>query len=372
MNATLTLRPALLTAVTWCLAGVHLLVPAPARAVVHGGIEIGSRGVKAMVVDVRGEGEDVDFQVKLADTTNTSLVAGVAKTGRFDSRALTATAQAVKKYHERFRNEFQVAPERLHVVGSSGLVAPISDKPDLVKANQERLARAVKRETGLTMTFIDVKQEAELSIAGILPKSRRRTGVLIDIGGGNTKGGCLLGPRKYATFGVQFGSASFAALAKQKKAEDAKSLDVLCHNTVVPLLKKQLAELPNLVQRDRVYLSGGVVWAVATLTHPTAARAYTPLTLKDVEQLEAGLTAHPGAYPALDLSAVKDKQVRERALAEIARVKKAFRPGQLLAGMQILKSIYQELGDQKHYYFVRHGYLGWILAYVTEAAADAK
>ena len=60
---------------------------------------------------------------------------------------------------------------------------------------------------------------------------------------------------------------------------------------------------------------------------------------------------------------------RQRATAEWEKVKKVYPPAQLLAGLQVLKGVYREVGEEKHYLFARNGNLGWILAYVTESAA---
>jgi exopolyphosphatase/pppGpp-phosphohydrolase len=372
MNATSPIRATWCTALTWCLALPGFLTPGAIRAAVHGGIEIGAKGVKALVVEATGNGEDVRVKIKLSDTTNTALVAGIAGTGRFTQKALDDTVGAVKKYYNRFRGEFQITPQHIYVVGSSGLFAPIAAKPDLIKENQTRLAMAIKEQLNLPLTYIDVRREVELSIVGTLPNNRRKTGILIDVGGGNTKGGCQTGPGKFATFGFPFGTVTFSALARKNRARDARALSQLCDKTVVPLLKSKLSDLPSLANRDRVYLSGGVVWALATFTHPTASRTFTALTRKDVKAFEAGLAAHPGEYPEPDLSAVKDKELRRRALAEIARVKKVYRPEQLLAGTQIVKSVFQHLGSDRQFFFARHGYLGWILAYVNEAAVSAQ
>lgn len=356
---------------TSLLALCCFLAPANLRAAVHAGIEIGGKGVKATVVEVTGEGEDMVFKTKLSHTTNTALSAGVAKDGRFAPDAMSETARAVKAYYQRIRKDFDVPAAHIYVVGSSGLFAPIQDKPELIKKNQDALAEVVKEKTGLTPTFISARREAELSILGELPRGRRKTGLLIDIGGGNTKGGYLAAPGKFATFNVPFGTVTFTEYAKKKDAAAPKALVELAQKTLPPLLKKELAGLPELAKRDRIYLSGGVVWAVTTFAHPGDGRPYTPLTLKDVEQVEAKLLAAPGAYPTTDLAAVTDGKSRRRAEAELARVKKVYRAENLLGGIQVLKSAMQEVGGEKHFYFVRQGYLGWILAYVTEAAEKA-
>jgi exopolyphosphatase/pppGpp-phosphohydrolase len=340
----------------------------PARAELHGGIEIGGMGVKATVIDVTGDGDDLDIAIKLSDSTNTSLTTGVARTGKFAEDAVTDTAKAVKKYRERMAGEFMVPPANIHVVGSSGLFAAIADKEEQIRENKRTLLRAVLKETGVSMDFITVKQESELSIAGTLPKSRRAKGILVDIGSGNTKGGVQVGPGEYATFGVPFGTVTFAEYARKQNV-GPKDFAKLCAKAVAPPLRDQLITLPGLEKRDHVYLSGGTIWAVATLARPSDAKAYTPLTLKDVEDLEVKLLAHPDKLPEPDLSGITNDKQRARAAAEIARVRKTYPPERLLAGVAILKSIFRELeGDKRTFTFARHGQIGWILAYVTETA----
>jgi hypothetical protein len=369
MNA----KPANLSGCCAALAAILAFIsPASVRAEVYGGVEIGAKGVKATVLDVTGQGEDEEAVVKFADTSNTGLASDAAKDGRFGDAGLADTVKAVAAYCGRFHKEFGVAAERTYVVGSSGLFAAISDKPDLIKENQSRLSCAVKERTGLDMTFIDVRREAELSIVGVIPKKHRGDGVLIDIGGGNTKGGCEVEAGKFATFGVPFGTATFAELARKEGAGDATALTKLYGEKVSPLLKKGIAELPDMAKRDNVYLSGGVVWSAAIFTHPADAKPYTPLTLQDVEEFEAKLTAAAGAWPEPELPGIKDGIAREWARTEWEKVKKVYTPEQLLAGVHILKGAMQAAGPEKRFLFARNGYLGWILAYVAESAGGAK
>ena len=54
------------------LALYALLAPGALRAALHGGIEIGGKGVKATVLETTGEGEDVVFKTIYSHTTNTA------------------------------------------------------------------------------------------------------------------------------------------------------------------------------------------------------------------------------------------------------------------------------------------------------------
>src|SRR6266705_1372620 len=74
------------------LAATTLLISSTARADPYGGIEIGAKGVKATALDVTGGAEGFDTKSLMAKTQNTTLVSGLASTGRFDAKALEDTA----------------------------------------------------------------------------------------------------------------------------------------------------------------------------------------------------------------------------------------------------------------------------------------
>ena len=342
---------------------------APARAETHAGIELGAKGIKAIVLEINGSGEDAEINVKLNDTTNTALADGIAKNGKFDAAAVAQTVAAIKKYHERMTKEFGVAPNRLHVVGSSGLFAAISKKPDAVKSAQEALAGAVSRETGLELAFISVQLEADLSIRGIIPVKKSAHALLVDIGGGNTKGGFLKDDGNTATFGVPYGMLTWGDLVTKSGANDAAGVRELASTKLAPAIKAELEKLGDLKGRENVYLSGGLSFVVATLAHPGSAKGFTPLSLEDVGRVEAMLAASGDNFPSPDLSGIKDARVRERAQKELARAAKVYTPAQLRAGLALLKTVYAETDPtgKKHFFFARNGYLGWILAYVSAA-----
>src|SRR5438067_13101698 len=96
------------------------LATAPVRADQHGGIEIGARGVKAVVLDVT----DGDLKVIWSDTANTAITAGLAERGTFDPKAVAASVQAVKKFAEKMKDQ-SIRPENIHVAGSSGLFSAL-------------------------------------------------------------------------------------------------------------------------------------------------------------------------------------------------------------------------------------------------------
>ena len=355
---------------------VWALLAGRARADVHGGIEVGAKGVKATVVDVTGGADGYDVKVLMSGTQNTTLVAGLASSGRFEAGALQDTAAAVAKFAARMGKEQNVPAERLYVVGSSGLFSALAGKTDAIKANQDALAAAVRDACGLKMTFIDVDREVELSLAGTVPARDAGAAVLLDVGSGNTKGGYRDADKGCVSAGIPYGSVTFADLVKKRadKGTFAENADALREEVLAPALKKAAEGKPGLRQRPRVYLSGGASWALATLVRPGDRADYVALTADDVDAYRKLLLATPGAYPAPDLSAIADAAAREAARKEIEQVKGVFKPEQLLAGAEILKALSDELdfGKDKKVSFVRHAQVAWILAYVAEKAGAPR
>jgi exopolyphosphatase/pppGpp-phosphohydrolase len=344
-----------------------LMCPAPARAALHGGVEIGAKGVKATVIDARPGPHGLSVKPLFAGTYNATLSEGIAANGKFDPRALQATAAAVKKYVEEIEGKHKVPKENIYVVGSSGIFSPIEKDREAVKARQAELARAIKDATGRTMDFISPRREAELSIVGIVPRKLQDVSLLIDIGSGNTKGGYRDATKKFITFAVPFGSVTFTKAAEKRSASDpVKGGASVAEENLRPLLRSAVKEHPALTGRERVYLSGGACWALANFVKPADRSGYAALTGKDIDTYHKMLASKPGEYPVVDLSALSEKD-RAAAEKDIARIKKTFTPAQLLAGAEILKALSSEfkLQGEKKLYFARNGYLGWILAYAA-------
>jgi exopolyphosphatase/pppGpp-phosphohydrolase len=310
--------------VSMLLAILGLGLHGQARAEVHGGIEIGAKGVKATVLDVTDGTEGYDAKVLLSGTKNTALTAGLASAGRFEAGALKDTSAAVTKFAEQMRREYKVPDTRIYVVGSSGLFSALGSKKDAIQANQEALAAAIREACGLKIRFINVRREIELSIAGIVPAKCAADSLLLDIGGGNTKGGYHEPGKDCVTVSIPYGSVTFADLVKKhaEKGNYAESAATLRAEVLTPALKKGIDEKPELLKRQRVYLSGGAIWAMASFVRPSDRRSYVALTAADLAAYHKLLLKTPDAFPEIDLSAIEDEAMRKAAQKEIERVKK--------------------------------------------------
>ena len=346
----------------------------------YGGIEIGSKGVKATVIRVT-EGEEGNI-IKLiyAEVVNTTLMQ--LKDNKFAPDVIRDTVQAVQRLHGRMLAEYKVPEERINIIGSSGLRAD----------NPQDLVQAVRDKLGKPLSFLDVESEVQLSIVGTIPQryrtksgwaDNRGVSVLIDIGSGNTKGGYQVIRQMptgapdydYVTVGIPKGTVSFTNEVSQAVSDNdeleafARKARELSPASLRSALRKEMERKPGLFNRQRVYLTGGIVWAMATLLHPDDRRTLVPLTSDEIEMFYRQVTRDPQGLQKLlnpDLSKrIPNRAMRKDAEKELEAVRNSFSPRNLIAGAEILRAVNQEFSlTGKRIRFARYGYLAWILSYV--------
>ena len=345
-----------------CLAGAP---PGRAQDSLHGGIEIGAKGVKATVIRVTPGKEGLDTKMLFAKTANTTLSA--LKDGKFRADAIEETGDEVGKFFKRMEQEFKVPAKSVYVVASSGLPRP---------TNFDALVKIVKDKTGKDLRSINAKEEVVLSILGVVKPELRGTSALVDIGSGNTKGGYLekasAGMALQAvTFSVPLGTVTFTSRVKKEGGKFVEAAARLREPALAKPLAEAVAKHPGLTKRERVYLSGGLVWAMVTVLKPEAGNdSFVALSADDIEAFHKLVTQTPDAFPKVDLDGIKDARLRERAGKDLKRVRDTYTPDNLVAGSEILRALSAGLGFKgKQLLFPRYGYIAWIQSYVEGQGA---
>ncbi|MEP7339049.1 MAG: hypothetical protein ABI977_15040 [Acidobacteriota bacterium] len=364
-----------------CLTARAQIVAQSQPGALYGGIEVGSKGVKATAIRAT-EGED-GYNVKLvyAEVVNTTIMQ--LKDNKFAPDVIRDTASAIGKLLTRMKVEYQIPEDRIGIVGSSGLRAD----------NPQDLIKAVREKTGKTMSFLDVETEVQLSIVGTIPQRyRTRNGgwadnrgisMLLDVGSGNTKGGYQTirqmptgtADYDYVTVSIPKGTVTFTNEINQAVGDAAdltafaRKAKELSPASVRAALRKEMERKPGLYNRQRVYLTGGIVWAMMTLLHPEDRRTFVPVTGEDIDSFYRMVTGDPQGLQKLlnpNLSRrIQNRQVRLEAEKEIESVRNAFSPNNLIAGAEILKAANTDFAlSGKRIRFARYGYLSWILSYV--------
>jgi hypothetical protein len=358
--------------------GIHWYskpVPPPeqeSKGELYAGIEIGSKGVKLAVIERFKDPElDFDFRILKEDTANTTVIKGLKETKKFDPDALRDTAKAVKDYHKLAVEEHKVPAGRVFVVASSGVFAPLKDNANAIDDNKQSLARAIKEAIDVPLDFLDADQEVDLSILGTVPQKYLDTAVLIDIGSGNSKGGYRETGGRVAAWSIPYGTKSFhEEVSKRGGKFDVKALDDARDQVIAPALRKQVELRPGMENRERVYLSGGASWVTANLTHPRDRKTFRQLEADDIETLSRRLRDDLSRVPpAPSLAEISDEKLRKEIDSEINRAKDTFKPDELLAGLELLRTCSKEFkldrSDRKTY-FANNGKIGWLLGYLMD------
>ncbi len=342
----------------------------------YGGIEIGAKGIKSLVLRVVSEDEGYNVTILNAEVINTTLVQ--TRDGKFTQQAIRDTGQVVQRFYQRMQQEFRVPADQINVIGNSGLIGD----------NPQDIADEVKRRIGVEIDFLDIETEVQLTIAGTIPRryrvgrtwyDNRSVSVMVDVGSGNTKGGyqqlrqVAIGrpDYDYVSWGMPIGTVTFTNEVNKLAGGDTdlqsfiKRSQELSVSLLRPTIRNEVSRKPGLLNRKKVYVSGGVVWSMVTLLHPEDRRSYIPVTLNDINTFYARMTTDPDSLLNPDLSGIRNPTVREEAQREVESVRNTFTTRNLIAGAEVLKAVANELGfPGKTLIFARFGYLSWVLNYV--------
>jgi len=350
----------------------------------HGGIEIDSEGIKAAVIRVSDIAQGSGAEVIYTEVFNTALTRN--QNGKVTSEAIKAAGQAILRFYTRMRQQHQVPPRQIHIIGSS----------DLGADNLGELAKEVRSGTGVSMTFLSLESESQLSVIGTIPRryregttwfDNRSQSIVIDIGSNKTKGGYqqlrqpLLGDPYYDFVAVEIprGTVSFTNEINRAVGEDAginkfaAGARALSESSIKTPLRDELKKQPGLVYRKKIYLNGAIVRAMMTLLRPEDRQSFLPLTVDDINIFYQRAIYSPQVLLNPSLSRIRNDEVRKEVERELEVVRSAFTPKSLIAGAEILKAVASEYNFQeegKKILYVRFSNMSSILSYLLLRAGE--
>jgi hypothetical protein len=341
------------------------------------GIEVGSKGVKMSILELKNSEATVDFQILKDTAVNTDFIS-------FSPQTFDATLKGLIGLYITAAKEYDIPSKRIFTVISSGvkMQAEKSNKTDWIN-NLIDSFRLKINDPYRKVDVVDVQQEARLSHLGIVPESKRYSTFLIDIGSGNTKGGFFpYGDLStFRLFQLNWGTKSVSN-ATEKRCEHDNSLDNYNRQLSKVLGGAENTDIIYAVNAsgsyklsDNIAVSGGAAWAVANLTHPEMTEdAIVPVTYKEVEKLCEKLYNNFDALaPAFLAQNITRSSDREQAIKNIKAVQKVFDQKALMAGAGLLLKIMRQFSsayETKQYFLVKNGSVGWISAYVDQSVEN--
>jgi hypothetical protein len=347
------------------------------NSTVYTGIEVGSKGVKMSIIEVGKNAKSSGALAILKDTSvNTDFIT-------FTDATFSATLNGLSGLYNKALKDYQIPSEKIFTVLSSGV--KMQAEKDQKTAWMHRLIDSFRvkiNEPMRRVEIVDVMQEARLSHLGIVPDARRYTTFLIDIGSGNTKGGFFPfgNTSDFKLFQVNWGTKS-TTNETDKRCEEDKSLANFNKQLYKVLAAAENAEIIYAVNAsgayplsDNIAVSGGIAWAIATLTHPELIdNPVVSVSFDEIRKFSEKLYSNFPVYAASFLAGnINRPNEKEAVMKEVTRVHQVFDQKSLMAGCGLLLKImrqFESAFDTKHFYLVKNGQVGWVSAYVDQQVA---
>lgn len=342
------------------------------------GIEVGSKGVKMSVIEMgKNAKSSGSFHILKDTSVNTDFIS-------FTGSSFDATLSGFTALYNKALKEYKIPAKRIFTVISSGvkMQAEKDNKTDFIN----RLIQSFRQNTGepdRQVEVVDVEKEAKLSHLGIVPESRRYNTFLIDIGSGNTKGGFFPfgNTKEFKLFQLNWGTKSTANATEKRMDGDASLVNfnrqlqrVLAgaENTEIIYAVNASGAFPL---SDNIAVSGGIAWAVATLTHPELID--NPIVSVSFDEVRRFCEKLYGNYESLSskslTASISRSADKETAITEIDRVHKVFDQRALMSGAGLLMKImrqFESAFETKTFYLIKNGQVGWVSAYVDDVTED--
>jgi hypothetical protein len=348
------------------------------QSITYAGIEIGSNGPRYVLVEFLPVTKGgTNFRFLSNQQTAARLTDGMEKTGTFNEQELRKTVLSVKAFYDRLVKEHAIPPERIAIVSSVGLFGPITSRKDLDQKEKARLtgqcrktlAAEVKKATGQTMEFANLRQVAEYQLKSVVRHSDLHDAVFLDVGGGGTRGGYsdaagliheIQGPGIRQFMGLVKDGLEDGVFADRAMAISEKHLREPFRNG--------LGKDPEFSVRGKIYLAGGITWVMTNCQHPEEADDYVRLSAGDIEAFAGRVRKTPDLLSKIQPSESLPEDRRNSLKKEYSRMRSAFKtPENLIAGADILQALSTELKfSGRDVWFYRYSDFAWLASYIDE------
>ncbi len=337
----------------------------------YAGIEVGAKGIKLSVIEVKlSKDRQYDYTLKADTSINTDAAS-------LSYQSEKETFDAVTIFWKLIKERYQIPGKRVYIVISSGL------RQELDKYNKTDYFANIIRPTGMDssvkVSAVSAIQESELSMLGIVPQRDRYSTNQFDVGSGNTKGGYFDASRKFVPVTFPLGTKSFQRLVDAKTQGDinefAKAAEKLWKDSIAITVQWELDNKPDFKSRDVMYLSGGIVWAIASCMHPgELSKNYMEISSTDISEFRKGLLnnydelIHPAA-----LKTITNSEEAVAASKNLSRVIKTYDQRALLSGATVLDELIRQINTinpGKKFIYSKYAYVGWISGYIIKKATQ--
>lgn len=318
----------------------------------YAGIEIGAKGVKVSVIKI-ADLEFGEFELVKSWTRNTNITQNITKDGTMNKADIDETSYVVLDAINQLKREHKIVPENIFVVASTSVTNA---------KNAMQLSNKILEISNFNIQFMTSELEAKLIAKGSIPPNNYDNSIVIDVGSGSSKGGFVKvdeknNDYKFYPFGIKFGAVSLVdKLNKKSKNFNTALTDY--QDSLSVMIKNQYSKIPEITNRQNVYVLGGAAWAFITLTKSQKKDAYQAFTYNELIDYR------------LDVMYRFEKfNTNNYVSRDYEQVLKTFNKETIASGANLLYQLISNLKnpENKKYYFVRQGQLSWLLAYIVDS-----
>ena len=340
----------------------------------YAGIDVGSKGVKLSIIGVTvSPKKGLTYTLKKSMSINTEPSA-------LTPQAIKETAQAVKDLVDTATVRNNVVSDRMFIILSSGL-KQATDKQagkeaELIAAMKEALKNPSQK-----IDIISAEDEAKFGALAMVAPELHISSSLMDIGGGNMKGGYLLNRNKFESVNFPYGTKAFVKIVKKKLPDANLEEYTKGVNEEVKVVGEELSlELNRKVgfkNRKNVFLLGGIVFVMNAFLHPERANIVGRPVEVSIDDVRKFRQMSASSYEELinpDFSRITDPAIRQVAEEDVKNITtKIYNQQDIIAGAALLETLIKEMnrdGVQKRFYFIKGGDVAWISGYVFKLISD--
>lgn len=340
----------------------------------YAGIDIGSKGVKLSIIGVSvSPKKGLTYALKKSMSINTEPSA-------LSATAIKETAQAVKDLIDTATVKNSVVADRLFVVMSSGL-KQATDKAPGKEAELFAAIRETLKNPAQKIEIVSFEDEAKFGALAMIVPELHLSSSIMDIGGGNVKGGFLLNRNKFEAVNFPYGTKAFGKIVKTKYPDADINGYIKGVDTEITPIREEISLEMNrrsgLKNRKNVYLLGGIAFVMNTLLHPERAAIIgrpVEVSLDDVKKFRQMAVSNYEELINPDYSKINDPIVKQIAEEDVKLITtKLYNNQDIIAGATILETVMKEYardGVQKRFYFIKGGDVAWISGYVFKLISD--
>ncbi|SMF93612.1 hypothetical protein SAMN02949497_0899 [Methylomagnum ishizawai] len=350
-------------------------------------IEVGGKGVKGLLVNFNEIDKSEQCQRSEVDMVgclfNRDTMIEPYNVNAIDKTAFDEVARSVREMIEAMISAKARAVDinNIYIVGSSSVgKMPEEDKADLKKRIEKEIGWARK------MEFIKSNDEARLNAEGILNiiipngvggrnrADKKKKVIVLDVGSGGIVGSYYLASEqdRIETFSYPLGVKRYAEFVENSlqqsngdpnggSMKNDADFQVRSNQIMETKLEPEFAEIaerkPGMKSRSRVYLIGGINWALTNFMHSGDRRRFPEINPINIKKLRK-----------LAVDGEMDIICRDTSNLEIKKSCDTFTTRQVIAGMDILRAFAKVMDFEKKdkIFFIRDALLVWSLGYLKE------